>query len=103
MLPLPYSCSRPAAASKYRAMTMLNLAALNPGSPSFRLLARNRPKGAKAIAPAKIPAVSADIPELRICTRRAGHYGAAEASREFSPAKSGTTEHGILTVGKECI
>ena len=49
-------------------MTMLNLAGLKPGSPSFRPLAKNHPKHAKAIVPAEISAVYADIRELRICT-----------------------------------
>jgi hypothetical protein len=84
-------------------MTMPNLAGLKPHSPSFRPLANNRLKHAKAIVPADTSAVCADIPELRICTAAPVTMVLPRPAAISRPAKSGTTEHGILTVGKECI
>ena len=103
MFPLAYSWPRPAAARKDRAMNKLNLAGLIPGSPSFRPLVKNRPKHAKAIVPAEISTVYADIPELRICTAAPVTKVLRRQTATSRWPKSGTTEHGILTVGKECI
>jgi hypothetical protein len=84
-------------------MTMPNLAGLKPRSPSFRPLANNRPKHAKAIVPAETSTVCADIPELRICTAGPVTMVLRRPAAISRLAKSGITEHGILTVGKECI
>jgi hypothetical protein len=83
-------------------MTMLNLAVLKPGSPSFRPSADNRTKHVKAIVPAERSAVFADIPELRICT--AALVTMVLRRRAANSRRPGAAlQLGILMVGKECI
>ena len=103
MFPLPYSWPRPAAARKDRAMTMLNLAGLKPDSPSFRPLTKNRPKHAKAIVPAEISAVCADIPELRICNAAPVTMVLRRRAASSRQPRAALLNTDSLPVGKEYI